>query len=90
MELNPGLVVLEQRGIKNFRKWAKFIREKGGPGDANRAGRVLLFKNLLLVAIFILSPISTATALIKQVVKRNSLMKDVDYFKQLEYEEGRL
>lgn len=90
VQLNPGLVVLEQRGIKNFRKWAKFIREKGGPGDPNRAGRVLLFKNLLLVAIFILSPISTATALVKQVVKRNSLLKDVDYFKQLEYEKGRL
>jgi len=90
VQLNPGLVVLEQRGIRNFRKWAKFIREKGGPGDSNRAGRVLLFKNLLLVAIFILSPISTATALIKQVAKRNSLLKDVDYFKQLAYEEGRL
>ena len=90
VQLNPGLVILEQRGIKNFRFWAKFIREKGGPGDPNRAGRVMMFKNLLLVAIFILSPISSVTALIKQVVKRNSLLKDVDYFKQLGYEKGRI
>jgi len=90
VNLNPGLVILEQRGIKNFRFWAKFIREKGGPGDPNRAGRVMMFKNLLLVAIFILSPISSFTALIKQLVKRNSLLKDVAYFKQLEYDKGRL
>ncbi len=90
VQLRPGLVILEQRGIKNFRFWSKFIREKGGPGDPARAGRVLMFKNLLLVAIFILSPISTATALLKLAIKRNSLLKDVDYFKQLEYQEGRL
>ena len=90
VQLKPGLVVLEQRGIKNFRFWAKFIREKGGPGDPNRAGRVMMFKNLLLVAIFILSPISSLTALIKQLVKRSSLLKDVEYFKQLEYEKGRM
>lgn len=88
--LKPGLVVLEQRGIKNFRKWAKFIREKGGPGDPNRAGRVLLFKNLLLVAIFILSPISALTAKIKLIIKYNSLSRDVEYFKQLQFEKGRL
>jgi hypothetical protein len=88
--LKPGLVVLEQRGIKNFRKWAKFIRDKGGPGDPNRSGRVLLFKNLLLVAIFILSPVSFLTAKLKQLLKYNSLMRDVEYFKQLLFEKGRL
>lgn len=90
IKLRPGLVILEQRGIKNFRFWSEFIRKKGGPGDPARAGRVMIFKNLLLVAIFILSPISTFTALIKQVVKRSSLQRDVAYFKQLEYEKGRI
>jgi hypothetical protein len=90
VQLKPGLVILEQRGIKNFRFWAKYISNKGGPGDPNRAKRVMLFKNLLLVGIFILSPISSFTALIKQLVKRNALLKDVDYFKQLQYEKGRI
>ncbi len=31
VQLNTGLVVLEQTGIRNFRKWAKFIREKAAP-----------------------------------------------------------
>ena len=90
VHLKPGLVILEQRGIKNFRIWAKFIRKKGGPGDPNRAGRLMLFKNLLLVAIFILSPISSFTALIKELIKRSSLLKDVAYFKGLNYEKGKL
>jgi len=88
--LKPGLVILEQRGIKNFRIWAKFIREKGGPGNPRRFKRVLMFKNLLLVGIFILSPFSSFSAFIKQIVKRYTLLKDVDYFKQLQYEKGRL
>jgi hypothetical protein len=90
VHLKSGLVILEQRGIKNFRFWAKFIREKGGPGDPNRAKRVMMFKNLLLVAIFILSPVSSFTALVKRVIKRYTLLKDVEYFKQLEYEKGRM
>ncbi len=88
--LKPGLVILEQRGIKNFRFWGKYILAKGGPGDPARAGRVKMFQNLLTVAIFILSPISNLTALIKLAIKRNSLLKDVEYFRQLDYQEGRL
>jgi len=90
VNLKPGLVILEQRGIKNFRIWSKFIRKKGGPGDPGRAGRVMMFKNLLIVAIFILSPISSFTALIKQLIKRSSLLKDVAYFKGLDYDKGRI
>lgn len=90
LKLNPGLVLLEQKGIKNFRFWSKYIREKGGPGDPNRVGRVKQFKNLLIVAIFILSPISALSAAIKLQLKKKSLLKDVEYFKGLTYEEGRI
>jgi hypothetical protein len=90
IHLNPGLVLLEQRGVKNFRFWSKYILEKGGPGDPNRAGRVKMFENLLLVGIFILSPISSAAAFIKLQIKKRTLMRDVEYFKQLQYEQGRI
>ncbi|MGN6566831.1 MAG: hypothetical protein ACTHJ0_02700 [Flavipsychrobacter sp.] len=88
--LNPGLVLLEQRGIKNFRYWAKYIREKGGPKDPNRVGRIKQFKNLLLVGIFVLSPISSVAAFIKLQIKKRTLLKDVDYFKNVTYEQGRI
>ncbi len=90
ISLKPGLVMLEQSGIKRFRFWSGFIREKGGPGDSARASRVMMFKNLLLVGIFILSPITNTVALIKLAIKRNSLLKDVEYFRQVAYQEGRI
>jgi flavodoxin len=90
IDLDSGLVLLEQRGIKNFRYWAKFIREKGGPGDPNRLGRVMLFKNLLLMGIFVLSPISSVSASIKKQLQKKNLERDVAYFKSLAYEEGRI
>lgn len=90
VELKPGLVLLEQRGIKNFRYWAKFIREKGGPGDPNRKGRVTTFKRLLLTGIFILSPISSLSAKIQQQLQKKRLQGDVDYFKGVKLEAGRI
>jgi hypothetical protein len=90
IRLNTGLVLLEQRGIKNFRFWSKYIREKGGSGAPERLGRVRNFKKLLLVAIFILSPLSSLTALIQERLQRKRLLRDVEYFKGLSYEPGRI
>lgn len=90
IDLKPGLIILEKRGIKNFRKFSKFILEKGGPGDPNRLGRVKLFKNLLIVGIFILSPISSFTAYIQLQIQRRGLLKDVEYFKGLKFEPGKI
>ncbi|MBA3828930.1 MAG: dialkylresorcinol condensing enzyme DarA [Taibaiella sp.] len=88
--LNPGLVLLEQRGIKNFRFWANYIRQKGGAGDPNRKGRVKQFQRLLLTAIFVLSPLSSLTAFIKLQLNKRTLLKDVAYFKNTAYEAGRI
>lgn len=88
--LKPGLVLLEKRGIKNFRYWAKFIREKGGPGAPERKGRVKTFQRLLLTGIFILSPISSLTAKIKLQMQKRNLLKDVEYFKGVKYEPERI
>lgn len=90
IHLKPGLVILERRGIKNFRKFAKYIREKGGPGAPERQGRVTLFKRLLIIGIFILSPISSLTAFIQLQLQRRSLLREVEYFKSLKYETGKL
>lgn len=90
LTLNTGLVLLEKRGIKNFRFWSQYVRDKGGPGDPARAGRVNQFKRLLIVAIFILSPISNFTAFLQRQIQKKSLLRDVDYFKQLGYEPGRI
>jgi multimeric flavodoxin WrbA len=90
VQIKTGLVLLEQTGIRNFRKWSKYIAAKGGSGAPERQGRVKQFKRLLLVAIFILSPITSLLAKIKEQIKMKKLKEDVAYFKQLKYEEGRL
>lgn len=89
VHIKPGLVLLEKKGVKNFRKWAQFIRDKGGPGAPERAGRVKFFKNLLIVAIFILSPITSFTAFIQRQLKRKELKREVAYFKGTAYEAGK-
>lgn len=88
IHLKPGLIILERRGIKNFRKWSAFIREKGGPGAPERQGRVTLFKRLLIVAIFILSPISSLTAWIQLQLQKRGLLNDAEYFKSLDYRDN--
>lgn len=89
IHLKPGLIILERRGVTNFRKWSRYIREKGGPGAPARQGRVTLFKRLLIVAIFILTPISSLTAFIQLQLQKKSLLRDVEYFKHLRYEPGK-
>jgi hypothetical protein len=86
----PGLVLLEQTGIKNFRKWSKYIADKGGPGAPERLGRVKQFKNLLIVAIFILSPITALIAKIREQINMKKLREDVAYFKQVGFVKGKL
>ncbi len=90
VRLNSGLILLEQRGIKNFRYWAKRIREKGGPGDVRRTGRILQFKRLLMLGIFVLSPITGLIAAVKRLLQWRKLKGDVAYFKSTAYEPGRI
>lgn len=81
VELIPNLVVLEGKGIKAFRFWAKFISAKGGPGAASRQGRVSMYRGLLLAGIFVLTPISLITSIIQLNLKKNQLRGEVDYYK---------
>ncbi len=85
VELRPGLVILEKRGITNFRKFSKFILEKGKRGDESRKPRVQLFQRLLFVGVFVLSPISNFTAGLITLLKKKSLMNEVEYFKNIRY-----
>jgi hypothetical protein len=85
VELKPTLIILEKRGIKQFRKFAVYIREKGERGDPARLSRVLLFKRLLLTGIFALSPVSGFTARMQSLFNRSSFRKQVEYFKSTAY-----
>lgn len=88
VHLKPTLIILEKRGITNFRKFATYIREKGGPGNPERLPRVKLFKRLLLTGIFVLSPISGLTARLISVFKQKVFRGQLNYFKGIGYQSG--
>jgi hypothetical protein len=90
VRLLPGLIVLEKRGITNFRKFSKWILEKGGPESEARRGRVKTFQWLLTTLVFVFSPLSSLTAVIQKQVQKKKLSEEVDYFKSLRYEAGRI
>lgn len=88
--LKTSLILLEKRGIKNFRFWGPFIAKKGGPGDRRRIPRLRLFHYLLLIGIFVLSPITSLTGQIQTRIRKKSLEKDRAYFCRCAYEPGRI
>lgn len=89
LNLHPNLITLEKRGLAQFPKFAKRAIVKGGPGAAARKPIIKTFQNLLIVAIFILSPITSVAAKIKTALNKKTLMKEVDYFKGVDYEVGK-
>ena len=76
--------------VKNIRHWAGLIRKHGAPGDTARTERIMMFKNMMLLRVLLLSPVSSVIAIVKILAQRNSLLKDVDYFKHLRYEKDRI
>lgn len=79
-QLLPALILLEDRGIRAFRYWSKFISAKGGPGAPERQGRVRMYRGLLLIGIFVLSPIAKITSIFKLIVNKKELQARVKYY----------
>lgn len=90
INLRPGLIVLEKRGVSQFPKWAKRARGKGEPGNPERMKVIKTFQRLLMTAIFVLSPITNLVAKIQTALKMKQLMKEVAYFKGVQFEPGKL
>ncbi len=90
VNLKSDLVILEKRGIQNFRKFSNFILKKGKRGNPERLPRVKLFKRLLIIGVFILSPISNLTARIQAFLNNKALLQKVDYFKNISYRKNEI
>lgn len=81
VELKPDLILLEDRGIRAFRYWSKFISAKGGPGAPERQGRVSMYRGLLLIGIFVLSPLAKISSMFKLAFNKKRLQEDVKYYR---------
>lgn len=83
--LKTNLIILERRGVANFPKFAHKIIAKGGPGNTARKPLVNVFKNLLIVSIFVLSPITNAIGKLQSWLQRSKLKTEAVYFKSVSY-----
>lgn len=85
MHIKPSLLIMESRGAKNFRFWAKYVSVKGGPRNPARFRRLRLFSRLLPTAIVILTPITTLLKIIVGIVKRKKLRTEAEYYKSVSF-----
>lgn len=88
VQLRPNLIVMEKRGIRQFPKWAEKARAKGLPGAAARKPVIKNFSRLLIVAIFVLSPITNTIAALQTILMKKKLRKEVAYFKGVQYKKN--
>ncbi|HQP76172.1 MAG TPA: hypothetical protein PL069_02125 [Saprospiraceae bacterium] len=87
--LKPGLILLEETAIGQFKMWARKIKAKGERGSPARRPLVRLFKNILIVGIFILSPIKFVVSKIQAMLNRKRLVAAAKYFQSVNYEENK-
>ncbi len=85
VEIKPDLLIMESRGVRNFRFWARYVSAKGGPGNKARMGRLRMFMYLLPTAIVVLTPITTMLKLIILLLRRRQLLADARYYKSVEF-----
>ena len=80
--VKPNLMLLEKRGSKSFKVWAKFVRNKGNAGDKRRFGRVRLFATVLPVAILLLTPVKAVSSFLILKLTQKKIKKEIQYFSQ--------
>ena len=80
VRVEPAYIIFENRIMKIFRIWARFIRRQGGPGAPARQRRVRCFFYYLLVAIVVLAPLATLGAKVTLRLKKAKIDKAIDYF----------
>lgn len=73
VDVQPGLLMIEKRGIVFFRIWAGFIQKKGSYGDPARLFRVRLFKYYLLAVIYLVSPFATLLFIMTKPFRKKAI-----------------
>lgn len=83
------LIPLEQRGVTNFRKFAKWIYAAGDKQSDARANREWVFSFLLPKVATILSPITFIGNQIKGILLKEKLAQDKQYFESIKFEKNK-
>jgi len=84
IDVNPGLVMIEKRGIIFFRIWAGYILKKGGYGDPARLTRVRMFKYYLLTVLYLVSPFASLLYAILKPFRKHAIKKQISLYQSAE------
>jgi len=76
----PSVLMLERIGHRIFGLWARFIRRKGGFGDARRSFRCTLFMVYLVVVLYLVSPFGTLVFWLTYPLRRIERSKRMDCY----------
>jgi hypothetical protein len=80
VDVKPGIVMIEKRGIIFFRMWAKFILKKGGYGDSSRLFGVRLFKYYLLTVLYLVSPFASILYMVIKPFRKQTIKKQISLY----------
>lgn len=83
--INPALILLEGRGVSQFPQWAQRARDKGLQNGEDRKQVLKKFKRILIISIFVLSPLSNAGASLISAMRKKAMKKKADYFRSVTY-----
>ena len=87
VKVKSNLVILERTGVKNFRKFAKYIDD--ADDETIRIKRLRRFVFILSKGVFLFTPISSIRSKITGLLQKESLAKDIQYFKGIDYAPNR-
>ncbi|HJZ40459.1 MAG TPA: hypothetical protein VJ203_08855 [Bacteroidales bacterium] len=76
----PGILMIEKRGIILFRLWANFILKKGSYGDKARQRRVRLFKYYLLAVLYLVSPFASILFFLIKPFRGKAIKKQISLY----------
>jgi hypothetical protein len=80
VDVLPGLVMIEKRGIIFFRLWASYILKRGSYGDRSRIKRVRLFKYYLLAVLYLVSPFASLLFNLIKPFRSKALKKQISFY----------
>lgn len=83
VQVLPHLMSMEHKAKRIFKVWTKFVLKKGGPGNPARSGRLKMFKNYLLLMIFLMAPIATVVFYITYPLFFLRIRKNIRYYQSV-------
>lgn len=83
VQILPHLMSMEHKAKRIFKIWTKFVLKKGGPSNPARAGRLKLFKNYLLLMIFLMAPIATIVFYITYPLFFLRIRRNIKFYQSL-------